>query len=221
MLIYALALAIATQQSPADKAIDAAVAAYARVRTSRATFEQTLTNPLTGLTLKSSGTFEQERPDKFAFRFTDPKGDVIVADGRYVWLYLPSSAPGQVIRTPLSDGPAGAFDLIGEFFSNPRSRYTIGDGGAASVDGHATRIVTLAPKNRGAAFVRAKVWIDAENGTLRQFEADEENGSKRLVRITSFTPNVTVAKGAFVFTPPRGVRIVDGESLTKGTAPRG
>jgi outer membrane lipoprotein carrier protein len=214
MLIYALALSLATQQSPADKAIDAAVAAYARVRTSRATFEQTLTNPLTGMTLKSSGTFEQERPDKFAFRFTDPRGDVIVADGRYVWLYLPSSAPGQVIRTPLSQGRSGAFDLIGEFFSNPRSRYAISDGGAATVDGRAARIVSLVPKNKDAAFVRAKVWIDSETGTLRQFEADEENGSKRQVRILSFTPNVTVVKGAFVFTPPKGVRIVDGASLT-------
>jgi outer membrane lipoprotein carrier protein len=214
MLILALAFTLTTQQSPADRAIDAAVSAYARVRTARATFEQTLTNPLTGLTLKASGTFEQERPHRFAFRFTDPKGDVIIADGRHVWLYLPSSAPGQVIKSPLANGPTGAFDLIGEFFSNPRARYTVGDGGAATVDGRAARVVTLAPKNRDAEFVRAKVWIDVDAGTLLQFEAEEANGATRHVRITSFTPNVTVARGTFVFTPPKGVRVVDGAALT-------
>jgi len=212
-MLVTIFLAAALQATPADKAIDAAVTAYAKVRTARASFEQTLTNPLTGVTLKSSGTFEQERPDKFAFRFADPKGDLIVADGRYVWLYLPSSAPGQVIRTPLSSGPAGAFDLIGEFFANPRARYAISDGGAASVNGRPSRIVSLMPRQKDAAFVRAKVWIDADEGTLQQFEAEESNGNVRHVRITSFTPNVTVSRGTFVFTPPRGVRIVDGASL--------
>jgi outer membrane lipoprotein carrier protein len=213
-VLFALVVASALQATAADKAIDAAVASYARVRTARAEFEQTLTNPLTGLTLKSSGTFEQDRPDKFAFRFTDPKGDVIVADGKYVWLYVPSSAPGQVIRTPLSSGPAGAFDLIGEFFSNPRARYAIGDGGAATVNGREARIVALTPKQRDAAFVRAKVWVDSEAGTLLQFEAEESNGNVRHVRITSFTPNVSVSRSTFTFAPPKGVRIVDGASLT-------
>src|SRR5690606_21475227 len=105
-------------QSPADRAIVAAVRAYAQVRTARATFEQTIRNPLIGRTLTSRGEFEQARPDRFAFRFSDPEGDVIIADGRYVWAYLPSSEPGQVIRSPLTSDAAGSLDLIGEFFSN-------------------------------------------------------------------------------------------------------
>src|SRR5687768_18284405 len=55
-------------QSPADRAIDAAVKAYANIRTAKATFEQTITNPLIGTTLRSKGEFEQSRPNRFAFR---------------------------------------------------------------------------------------------------------------------------------------------------------
>ena len=214
MLLLTVLLTLATQGSPADKAIDAAIANYSHVHTARATFDQAITNPLTGRTIASKGEFLQERPDKFAFRFTDPKNDVIVADGKYVWLYLPSTEPGQVIRSSLASGPAGALDLIGEFFTNPRARYAIGDGGAATVGDKNVHIVTLAPKAKDAAFVRAKVWIDPSDGSLLQFEAEEPSGVTRLVHITSFTPNATVPAGVFVFKVPRGVKVVDGTTLT-------
>ena len=200
-------------QSPAGAAVDRAVEAYARVRTARASFEQTVTNPLTGSAMSSRGEFEQARPDKFVFRFSDPKGDVIVSDGKHVWIYLPSSTPGQVIRAPLSADVEGSMDLIGTFFENPRRHYTLGDGGVATVSGRTTRLVTLTPRAGSAGFVRAKVWIDTAEGTLRQFEAEEQNGVVRLVRITAFTVNAPVSNGAFNFKPPRGVRVVDQDDI--------
>lgn len=200
-------------QSAAETAIDRAVKAYASVRTARATFEQTIRNPITGSDLASKGEFEQSRPDKFAFRFSDPKGDVIISDGKFVWLYLPSSTPGQVIRAPLTADLEGSIDLIGAFFSNPRQKYAISGGGAATIDGSATRVVTLTPKNGAGSFVKARVWIDGADGMLRQFEAEEANGVTRIVRITSFSPNAKVSPAAFSFKAPKGVKIVDGSTL--------
>ena len=204
-------LLVATLQSPADKAIDSAVKAYTNVKTAKATFEQTITNPLLGSTLKSRGEFEQSRPNRFAFRFTDPKGDVIICDGRHVWVYLPGSSPGRVNRTVCGGvgDAAGSLDLIGEFFTNPRDRYTIGDGGAATLGEKKAHIVQLTPRSKDADFVRAKVWIDPTSGSLLQFEAVEPNGLTRLVRVTSFTPNAPVSSSAFTFTVPKGVKVVD------------
>jgi chaperone LolA len=203
-------LVAAVLQSPADKAIDAAVSAYANIRTAKASFEQTITNPLLGSTLKSKGDFEQQRPNRFAFRFTDPKGDVIICDGQYVWVYLPASSPGRVNRAVCGGaGAAGSLDLIGEFFTNPRDRYTIGDGGSTSVGDRRAHIVQLTPRSKEADFVRAKVWIDPATGSLLQFEAVEPNGLTRLVRITSFTPNAPVRSNAFTFAVPKGVKVVD------------
>jgi outer membrane lipoprotein carrier protein len=207
MLIRSVLLIAALQSpSPADRAIDAAVKSYASVRTAKATFEQTINNPLLGSTLRSKGEFEQSRPNKFAFRFTDPKGDVIICDGQFAWAYLPTSTPGRVNRMPCG---GASFDLIGEFFSNPRDRYTIADGGAATIGEKKGHIVQLTPKSKDAAFIRAKVWIDPANGALLQFEAVEPSGLTRLVRITSFTPNVSVKDSAFRFTVPKGVQVVD------------
>lgn len=208
MFILSL-LFIAALQSPADRAIEAAVSAYAHIRTAKATFEQTITNPLLGSTFRSKGEFEQSRPNKFAFRFTDPQGDMIVCDGRFVWVYLPASTPGRVNKAPCGGDQAGSLDLIGEFFSNPKERYTIGDGGAATVGERRAHIVLLTPKSKDAAFVRAKVWIDPTTGSLLQFEAVEPNGLTRLVRITSFSPNAAVTARAFTFAVPKGVKVVD------------
>lgn len=213
ILVLVAPVLAAAQGTPADSAIDRAVSAYASIRTARASFEQVITNSLTGSTIPSRGEFQQSRPDKFAFRFSEPKGDAIVSDGKYVWLYLPSSTPGQVIRAPLTADLEGSIDLIGAFFSNPRQRYTITDGGAAQVDGRATRVVTLVPKRGDTGFTKARIWIDLADGYLRQFEAQEASGLTRRVRIISFTPNAEVARATFTFTPPRGVRVVDGASL--------
>jgi outer membrane lipoprotein carrier protein len=214
--ILALALLPATgfaQRTPADSAIDKAVAAYASVRTARASFEQVITNSLTGSTVSSRGDFQQARPDRFAFRFTDPKGDAIISDGTFVWLYLPSSTKGQVIRAPLTADLEGSIDLVGAFFTNPRQRYTIADGGAATIDGHATRLVTLVPRRGDTGFTKARIWVDLASGLLRQFEATETSGLVRKVRVTSYTPNASVEAGAFTFKPPRGVRVVESSAI--------
>lgn len=200
-------------QDAGNAAIDRAVAAYSKVRTARATFEQVVTNPLTGSKLQSRGAFEQARPDRFAFRFDDPKGDMIISDGKFVWIYLPSSTPGQVIRAPLSSDMSGSIDLIGAFFTNPRTRYRVTDAGAATIGGHATRAVTLVPRGKDGSFTRAKVWIDAADGTLRQFEAEEPSGVVRLVTINTFTTNAAVPESSFRFKTPRGVKVVNQSDL--------
>lgn len=201
------------QSTPAEQAVDRAVAAYRSVRTIRATFEQSISNALTGSDIPSKGEFEQSRPDKFAFRFADPKGDVILSDGKFVWLYLPSSTPKQVIRAPLTADLEGSMDLIGAFFTNPRVRYVITDAGGAIVGGRATRAVDLVPKKGEVGFTKARVWIDAEDGMLRQFEAHETSGITRRVRIVRVELNARVAASAFAFAVPKGVKIVDGANL--------
>jgi outer membrane lipoprotein carrier protein len=189
--------------------LDRAVAAWAKMKTARATFEQTIVNPLTGATLVSSGEYQQQRPGKLSVQFHDPATDRIVADGRNVWLYLPSSAPGQVIRTPLGRAGAGSVDLSAQFLDSPRSRFTVTGAGPATVSGRATHAYSLVPKGGASSpFKTATVYVDDVDATIRQFEVTEPNGVQRTVRLTSFRPNVPVDASAFVFTPPAGTRVI-------------
>ena len=189
--------------------LDRAVAAWAKVKTARATFEQTINNPLTGRTLTANGEYQQERPAKLAVHFSEPANDRIVADGKFVWLYLPSSAPDQVIKTPQSAAGTGTVDLTAQFLTAPRSKYNIEPVGTQTVSGRATHGFNLVPKTTtGAAFLAASVWIDDDDATIRQFEVTDQSGVQRKVRLTSLKTNVPVDASAFVFTPPAGVRVV-------------
>lgn len=190
--------------------LDRAEAAWAKVKTARATFEQTITNPLTGGTLVASGEYQQQRPGKLSVKFDNPATDRIVADGKHVWLYLPSSAPGQVIRSALGSGGTGTVDLSAQFLTAPRTRYTVSSAGTRVVSGRPTHVFTLVPKaSKGAPFKTATVYIDDADATVRQFQVTEQNGVQRTVRLTSLRTNVPVDAAAFVFTPPAGTRIVD------------
>ena len=198
------------QQSTVDAVIDKAVATYNKTKTSRGTFEQAITNPLTGSTVKAIGEFQQQRePARFSFRFVQPKGDMIIGDGKWLWVYLPSSTPGQVIKLPMTDGGAGSLDLASRFFDSPKTRFTIADAGTATVAGRAAHALVLKPKSSTEPFTQAKVWIDNADGTLRQFETVEPSGITRLVTVTAVTPNAPVDEKLFSFKAPKGARIVD------------
>ncbi|GAC1651170.1 MAG: outer membrane lipoprotein carrier protein LolA [Gemmatimonadaceae bacterium] len=195
-----------------EATIDRAVAAYARVRTVHASFEQTLTNPLTGTTSTAHGDFRQKRPALLSVRFADPAGDRIVADGENVWLFLPSSAPGQVIRAPARGRGADGFDLTARFLDAPRTRYSLTDAGRSSLDGHPTHAVQLIPR-ADQPFVKATVWIDDSDALIRQFEVEEGSGLIRRVRLTTIAINVPMDRRTFSFAPPPGVRIIDQAAL--------
>ena len=209
--VLALLPSDASAQAPSPTAastVDRAVAAWAGVKSLRATFEQTVTNPLTGSAEKARGEYQQQGRNRLSVRFTDPAGDRIVADGTVLWLYLPSTTPGQVIRTKAGgDGPN--VDFTAQFLDSPKTRYTITDAGRGTVDGRAARALLLVPKSRnGAPFSRAKVWVDDRDGLIRQFEVVDASGLTRLVRLTGLKVNGSVDAAAFRFVVPRGVRVV-------------
>ncbi|HYD53789.1 MAG TPA: outer membrane lipoprotein carrier protein LolA [Gemmatimonadaceae bacterium] len=205
-----LLAAPAVAQSAADAALDRAVKAWANVRTVRASLEQTVVNPLTGRSVTSRGVVQQRRPAKFAVRFSEPAGDVIVADGTTLWLYLPSTTPGQVIRTTLGKGVAASVDLTEQFLAQPRTKYDVVDAGAEAVDGRPARALRLTPKpGQQLPFVRAKVWVDDRDGLVRQFEATDRNGIARKVKLSNVQVNASVKESAFKFTVPKGARVVE------------
>lgn len=210
IVITALSLAApAPKAQPVDSVIIRAVAAWKKVKTLRATFEQTVMNPITGSAMHSRGSLQQRKPNRLAITFTDPAGDRIVADGAHVWVFLPSATPGQVIRMTNAQAGASNTDLIGQFLDTPRSKYDITDAGTERVNGRSARALVLTAKQgQSLPFIRAKVWVDAKDSLIRQFESTDRNGVSRKVRLLTLSPNAAVDAAAFRFSVPMGVRIV-------------
>jgi outer membrane lipoprotein carrier protein len=203
-------LPVAARAQSADAIIDRAAAAYARLNSMRAEFRQTLTNPLTGNTQTTKGVILRRKPNLLSINFES--GDRVAADGSTLWFYLPSSTPGQVIKMPYSGENAITVDPANQFLNSPRTRFTVTSAGSASLAGHATHAVTLVPKRPNPAFTSAKVWIDDNDSSIRQFDLETANGLRRHVVITSFTANPDLSKSSFRFLVPKGVKVVDQSS---------
>ena len=198
---------VASAQSPAAT-VDKAIAAWSRVRSLSGTFEQSLTNPLLRSTSVAHGDFTQQRPNKLAIRFTDPAGDAIVADGKFVWVYMRQAAPNQVIKTPQTDDMGVPLDLS-QFLDATGSRYDLASKGADNVGGRAATVIAMTPKkNIQAAFTKATIWVDDADGLIRQFEVAEPSGTIRRIRLTKVTMNPALKASDFVFTVPRGAKII-------------
>lgn len=172
-----------------------------------ADFRQTLTSPLLNQVTRSRGRMCQQQPDRFSMRFTDPEGDLVIADGEWLWIYFPSSDAGQVIRSPMTSGGQDRFDFHSEFLSDPGTRYAPAYLRTEEIDGARSHVIRLVPR-QPSAYREAQVWIDEGTWFIRRTEIEEENGNLREVQLAGFEPNPQLASETFRFTPPRGVQVI-------------
>ena len=206
-VLAALVLPFPARAQSADAILDRAVAVYSQVSSLRAEFRQTLTNPLTGTTSRTSGILLRKEPNLLSISFDN--GDRIVADGLNLWIYAPSSVPGQVIRQSSRGAATSAFDPAREFLDAPHARYSASGGGSSAVNGRASHLISLAPKSSSAPFSRVRLWVDDSDHTVRQFEVTDRNGLMRMILITRLAMNPALTRRSFRFTPPKGARVVD------------
>jgi outer membrane lipoprotein carrier protein len=177
------------------------------VRTLEADFTQSLTIPLLNQTQRGSGKLYQRKPDRFLMRFSDPAGDVMVADGRHFWLYYPSSDPRQVIRTSIAQG-GEVVDFQRQFLSNPNARFAATLDGEEQVAGRAAYALTLVPR-QASPYKVLRIWVDKQDYMVRRFELTEENDSVRRVELRNLRTNHALSDGLFTFTPPAGSQVFD------------
>jgi len=209
-LVASLALSpLATEvlAQDADAVLERAVASYAAVRSLRATFAQTITNPMIGRPDSSRGQLYLVRPDRFAMRFTSPAGDRIVVDGQWLWLYLPSSVPNQVIRSAVPEaGPAGP-NLFTQFLDRPTERYRVTYLGDVRISGALHDLVRLEPRS-DMGFRRADLAIGRDDGLIRMVDLVDASGLSRRLELTDVEANVAIPTTEVSFSPPTGARVV-------------
>jgi outer membrane lipoprotein carrier protein len=179
---------------------------YSAVRSMRASFALETSNPLLRETVRSRGELYQRRPDRLLMRFTEPAGDVIVSDGRYIWVWYPSIDSAQVIRSPAGSG-AGTVDLLAQFVGDPTRRFSWSAGQSETVDGHTATLFTLDPLG-DEAYQQLVVWIDHDDALVRRFEVTEISGVVRRIELRNVMIDSDLPDSLFRFTPPPGARIV-------------
>lgn len=208
-MIVALALLLAVQDP--WPVLDRASASYDTVKTLQADFIQVVENPMLGDPDTTRGRLYQQRPGYFAMRFTEPQHDRVVADGKKLWLYTPSTTPGQVIRSDIPGTGTTGPNLIGQFVEHPRDRYTARYVRGDSLADGAVAVITLTPRSTAGElpYTEATVWIAKRDGLLRRVDIVETSGQRRTVILRNLSVNRPIGAREFRFVPTGALRVVD------------
>lgn len=207
LLLSALGSTPLAAQS-ADSVVARAAAAYRGLASLGADFDQVVANDMIG-TFKSRGTLAQAGASRLAMRFTDPPGEAIVVDGTYLWLYTPSTAPGQVLRTPLAGATGYGVNLLAWLLDRPAERYRASLLPDTTIGGTPVQVVRLVPIAAGLPFSDATVWLGKADALPRRLQVVELAGNRRTLTLSHLRPDQAFPAGTFTFVPPAGVRVVD------------
>ena len=205
LLLCAAAPLRLSAQTPDPAAIlDRAARAYAAAGSLEADFRQTIADENIG-TFRSRGHLAQQGGDRFAMRFTDPRGEALVMDGTKLWAYTPSTTPGQVIRMAQPTGP-GAPNLVAWLLDRPNARYT---STWLRRDSTGVDLVHLVPRDPSLPFREATVAFAVSDGLPRWIDVVEQGGARRTLTLTKVRAGRRLPRSTFRFDVPSGVRVVD------------
>lgn len=173
---------------------------FANVNAMQADFHQVLLDGQGKPVKEADGTLVMQRPGKFRWDYVTPFKQLIVADGKKIWIY--DSELEQVtvkpIDTALGDTPAlllsGDQPLEGKFL--------ITDLG--TTDG--LDWVELQPKLAESGFERVRLGFGKDD--LQVLELLDNFGQTTRLNFTNLRRNPNVNADQFAFTPPEGVDVI-------------
>lgn len=183
------------------------------VKSGQGEFTQTVTSPDGKRSRQSHGTLEFQRPNRFRFAYTKPMEQLIVGDGKQVWLY--DVDLNQVTVQPMSAaiGATPAALLSGETLDKdftlrnvpalPSSAAT-----AASMPLQATSLewVEALPRHKEGQFQSVRVGF--RKGQLAVLEVLDSFGQRSRLEFRQFESKAAIPAARFQFMPPAGADVL-------------
>lgn len=172
----------------------------ADVQSFSAGFEQTLYDDAGEVLQSSAGTVLLQRPGRFAWEYTKPAGQRIVADGERVWLYDPDLE--QVTVNRIDERVAGTPLVVLMGTAPLDEAFEVSSlGPSDGIDW-----VELVPKGEAADF--ESVYLGLQGDGLSAMELRDSFGQATQIRFSDFVANPAVPDGAFDFQVPDGVDVI-------------
>jgi outer membrane lipoprotein carrier protein len=181
------------------------------VRSGSAHFTQTVTSPDGKKQKTSSGQFEFARPERFRFAYTKPFEQLIVGDGRKVWIY--DADLNQVSARPMAKllGASPAALLAGGDLDKDFEWKAL-----PAKDGLDWVEAKPKPQKTPAAAATAEdamgfqtLRVGFKGSQLAAMELLDHFGQRSLLQFDKLTVNAPFAENHFRFTSPPGVDVVE------------
>jgi outer membrane lipoprotein carrier protein len=196
-LVFVAVLAAASL-ARAD-AVDTLNGFVREAKSGRADFTQTVTSVDGAKKKTSSGSFEFIRPDRFRFAYNKPFEQLIVGDGKKVWLLDKDLNQVSVRKMSQALGATPAALLAGDSLDRD---FTLAD----ESDKDGLSWVRATPRAKDGPFQFMRVGFRGKE--LAAVEIVDSFGQRSLLQFSAVDTNVALPAEDFRFTPPPGADVV-------------
>lgn len=165
----------------------------------KADFKQTVLDDNQQVVRQSRGYVAIQRPGKFAWIYTDPFEQQIIADGSELWIY--DVELDQVTVKPMDTGLASAPIMILMKQNDITEEFSVSEVGQRKY----LYWVELEPNKKDMEYTN--VFIGLEGDTVKAMELRDSFGQSTQIVFENLRLNVIHNPETFNFTPPPGVDV--------------
>jgi outer membrane lipoprotein carrier protein len=173
------------------------------VQSMQAHFTQTMMDNKDNIIQKSQGNMALQRPGQFRWETTSPNAQLVVANGKRLWIYDPDLE--QVVVRALSK-QAGETPALLLSDSNP----TLETDFKVSKENKSNSSLTwflLKPKDTSSLF--ASIRMGFAGNELREMRLQDHLDHNTIIRFQNTILNKTISSSLFHFVPPKNVDVID------------
>jgi outer membrane lipoprotein carrier protein len=165
-----------------------------------AQFRQTLRDSRARVTQEVSGRLYLQKPGRFRWEYQVPDEQLIVSDGRNLWLYDVELEQVTVKALDASIATTPALLLAGEASVDESFSVTRVPGAEG------TSWFELVPKRQDTDFVRVRLAF--ARGELKAMELEDKLQQRTLLEFSAVKRNPRLRDALFAFSPPAGVDVI-------------
>lgn len=200
LLLLTAGLTALPSQADAIKRLEEYVS---ETRTLRGDFQQTVQDRKGRKTQQSSGSFYFSRPGKFRWLYDKPYEQLIVGDGKKIWIHDTDLEQVTVKKMDRAIGESPAALLAGS--NDIDKHFNLKDAGEK--DG--LEWLEATPKDKEGSF--EKVRLGFKGSQLAAMELADNFGQRTALRFTNLRRNPSLEPELFRFTPPKGIDVIGDE----------
>jgi len=200
-----LLLFLTSQFVHAGSAIEQLRAFHKNINSLTGSFTQVLNDAQSNKVQESSGTVWIKRPGLFRWEYKKPYPQIIVADGKHIWIYDPELEQVTVRKEAKAMGQAPSLILSGNEPLEKNFKVTeINRSGEYDW-------VSLIPNNQDTDF--SEISVAFKSGQLMILELKDKLGQRTQIRFTGLTTNRLIESSLFKFKIPPGTEVVGTDKL--------
>lgn len=173
---------------------------FTKVNTVEASFSQQVFSKKGKLIQTSTGNLYLNRPGKFRWEYKTPDPQIIVSDGRNIWIY--EEDLDQVTIKPMSTSLSSTPISLLTQKQSPDIKFFVK---SMKTKAGGLDWFQLTPRQTSNDFKLVEIGLDSKG--LRQMNMLDQLGQKTVVRL-SLKANVPMKSNLFTFKVPEGVDVI-------------